>query len=113
MTYVAFGPLGPRPALAVSADLRTWRRLGPIQFEYTPGLDTDLNLFHNKDVVFFPEPVPGPDGEPAYAMLHRPMWNLGIGAGRRLPAGRDHRPPAGNLDLLRSGRGRADATSAR
>ncbi|MEO8887842.1 MAG: glycosidase [Jatrophihabitantaceae bacterium] len=77
MSYGAFGPLGPKPALAVSEDLRTWRRLGPIHFEYEADLDTDLNLFPNKDVVFFPEPVPGPDGRPAYALLHRPMWNLG------------------------------------
>ena len=60
MTYVAYGPLGPRPALAVSEDLRDWRRLGPLHFDYQPELDTDLNLFPNKDVVFFPEPVPGP-----------------------------------------------------
>jgi beta-1,2-mannobiose phosphorylase / 1,2-beta-oligomannan phosphorylase len=77
MSYVAFGPLGPRTALAVSEDLRSWRRLGPLHFEYQPDLDTDLNLFPNKDVVLFPEPVPGPDGELAYAMLHRPMWDLG------------------------------------
>jgi predicted GH43/DUF377 family glycosyl hydrolase len=92
MTYAAFGPLGPKPALAVSDDLRTWRRLGPVHFEYQPELDTDLNLFPNKDVVFFPEPVPGPDG-PAYAMLHRPMWNLGwiLGGAEDvfLPAGLD------------------------
>ncbi|BCY10035.1 hypothetical protein [Actinoplanes sp. L3-i22] len=90
MTYVAFGPLGPRLALAVSADLRSWRRLGPVQFTYQPGLDTDLNLFPNKDAVFFPEPVPGPDGRPSYAMLHRPMWDLGWfrpGEGVHLPAG--------------------------
>jgi predicted GH43/DUF377 family glycosyl hydrolase len=78
MSYVAFGPLGPRPALAVSPDLRTWRRLGPVHFEYEPALDSDLNLFPNKDVVHFPEPVPGPDGRPAYAMLHRPLWDLGL-----------------------------------
>jgi beta-1,2-mannobiose phosphorylase / 1,2-beta-oligomannan phosphorylase len=77
MSYVAFGPLGPRTALAVSEDLRSWRRLGPLHFEYQPDLDTDLNLFPNKDVVLSPEPVPGPDGELAYAMLHRPMWDLG------------------------------------
>ena len=47
-------------------DLRSWRRLGPIHFEYQPDLDTDLNLFTNKDVVYFPEPIPGPDGRPAY-----------------------------------------------
>ena len=26
MTYVAYGPLGPRPAVAVSTDLRRWTR---------------------------------------------------------------------------------------
>jgi beta-1,2-mannobiose phosphorylase / 1,2-beta-oligomannan phosphorylase len=90
MTYVAYGPLGPRLALAVSTDLRSWQRLGPVQFTYQPGLDTDLNLFPNKDAVFFPEPVPGPDGRPSYAMLHRPMWDLGwlrAGEGVHLPAG--------------------------
>lgn len=96
MTYVAYGPLGPRLALAVSEDLTTWRRLGPVHFEYQPDLDTDLNLFPNKDAVFFPEPVPGPDGSPAYAMLHRPMWDLGWvrdGEGTHLPAGlSDDRP---------------------
>jgi predicted GH43/DUF377 family glycosyl hydrolase len=76
MTYVAFGPLGPKPALAVSADGRSWRRLGPICFEYADELDTDLNLFPNKDVVVFPEVVPDPDGHPSYAILHRPMWDL-------------------------------------
>jgi predicted GH43/DUF377 family glycosyl hydrolase len=96
MTYVAFGPLGPRPALAVSTDLRTWRRLGPLHFDYQADLDTDLNLFPNKDVVLFPEPVPGPDGAPAYALLHRPMWDLGWilgGDHTYLPAGLDDLRP--------------------
>lgn len=96
MTYVAYGPLGPRPALAVSTDLRRWRRLGPLHFGYQSDLDTDLNLFPNKDVVVFPAPVPGPDGRPAYAMLHRPMWDLGWirpDEGTYLPAGlTDERP---------------------
>jgi predicted GH43/DUF377 family glycosyl hydrolase len=73
-----------------------WRPLGPLHFEYAPALDTDLNLFPNKDCVWFPEPVPGPDGEPAYAMLHRPMWDLSwiaAGEGTHLPAGiEDDRP---------------------
>jgi predicted GH43/DUF377 family glycosyl hydrolase len=90
MSYVAFGPLGPRPAVAVSEDLCSWRRLGPVHFEYQPDLDTDLNLFPNKDIVFFPEPVPDPDGWPAYAMLHRPMWNLSLIIG-----GDNTYPPAG------------------
>ncbi|NUR98610.1 MAG: glycosidase [Kribbellaceae bacterium] len=96
MTYVAYGPLGPKPALGVSSDLREWRRLGPLHFEYQPDLDTDLNLFPNKDTVFFPEPVADPDGVPSYAMLHRPMWDLGWfreGEGVHLPAGvTDDRP---------------------
>jgi predicted GH43/DUF377 family glycosyl hydrolase len=90
MTYVAYGPLGPRSAVAVSDDLRTWRRLGPIHFHYQDDLDTDLNLFCNKDIVYFPEPVPGPDGVPCFAALHRPMWDLDLvapGLGVHLPAG--------------------------
>jgi predicted GH43/DUF377 family glycosyl hydrolase len=93
MSYVAFGPLGPRPALATSGDLRSWRRLGPVHFEYEPELDTDLNLFTNKDVVWFPEAVPGPDGELAYAMLHRPTWDLGA-----ITGGDDVFRPAGLND---------------
>ncbi|MCP2031398.1 putative GH43/DUF377 family glycosyl hydrolase [Okibacterium sp. HSC-33S16] len=90
MTYVAYGPLGPRTALATSVDLRDWTRLGPVHFEYDDALDMDLNLFHNKDTVFFPEAVSGPDGVPSFAVLHRPMWDLDevkMGQGIRVPAG--------------------------
>lgn len=76
MTYVAFGPTGPRTALAVSDDAHTWRRLGPLQFAYDDAQDLDLTQFPNKDVVFFPEVVPDPDGMPSIALLHRPMWDL-------------------------------------
>jgi beta-1,2-mannobiose phosphorylase / 1,2-beta-oligomannan phosphorylase len=76
MTYTCWGPLGPRIALAASADLERWDRLGPAGFAFEPGLRTDLNLYPNKDALLFPEPVPGPGGEPAFALLHRPMWDL-------------------------------------
>jgi predicted GH43/DUF377 family glycosyl hydrolase len=96
MVYIAYGPLGPRPALATSSDLREWTRRGPLHFGYEAALDTDLNLFPNKDTVFFPEPVTAPDGQLSYAMLHRPMWDLSWvrdGEGTYLPAGlQDDRP---------------------
>ncbi|HZZ95506.1 MAG TPA: hypothetical protein VFE19_00720 [Jatrophihabitantaceae bacterium] len=96
MTYVAYGPLGPKPAVATSTDLRGWTRHGPIHFDYQADLDTDLNLFPNKDCVFFPAPVTAPNGQPAYAMLHRPMWDLSWvrpGEGTYLPHGvSDDRP---------------------
>ena len=78
MTYCAYGPLGPRTALAISSNLRDWRRLGPVTFGYDPEVGGDLNLYSNKDAVIFPTPVPGPDGRPAWAMLHRPNWDLGV-----------------------------------
>ena len=68
MAYAAYGPLGPRIGLAVSRNLVNWERLGPVSFDYEPSLRTDLNLYPNKDAMFFPEPVPGPDGKPAYAI---------------------------------------------
>ena len=96
MTYAAFGPLGPRIGLAVSTDLEHWQRLGPVAFAYDPSLATDLNLYPNKDALLFPEPVTDPSGRPAYAMLHRPMWDLSWvrpGEGEPLPAGvEDPRP---------------------
>jgi len=76
MTYCAFGPLGPRVAVATSSDLVSWVRRGPISFDYEPELHADLNLYTNKDAVFFPEPVTAPDGRQAFALLHRPTWDL-------------------------------------
>ena len=90
MTYVAYGPLGPRTAVATSTDLRTWTRHGPVLFGYDDALDCDLNLFHNKDTAFFSEPVQSPDGTESLAVLHRPMWDLDetrLGQGKRPPAG--------------------------
>ncbi len=98
MTYVAYGPAGPRTALAVSEDLRTWRRLGPVVYRWEAEAEVDLNLFHNKDTLFFPEPVTSPDGEPSFAVLHRPMGvlnpataSVGDAPGDAPPAGSDHR----------------------
>lgn len=96
MTYTAYGPLGPRVAIAVSSDLSEWVRLGPACYAYEPRLGVDFHLYPNKDAMFFPEPVPDPDGRPSYAMLHRPMWDLSWvreGEGAPLPHGvTDPRP---------------------
>ncbi len=96
MTYSAYGPLMSRIGLAWSQDLEHWERLGPATFGYEPEFATDFNLYPNKDAVLFPEPVRAPDGRLAYAMLHRPMWDLGWvrpGEGVVLPRGlEDERP---------------------
>ena len=76
MTYTAYGPLGPRIGLALSADLAHWERLGPLRFDYEPALEIDIGLYPNKDAMWFPEPVAAPDGSPAYAIIHRPDWDL-------------------------------------
>lgn len=86
MTYVAFGPTGPRPSIAVSTDLVSWQRLGPVLFDYDDELDIDLNIYPNKDVVFFPEVVTGPEGVPSYAALHRPMWDFSFNKPDEVPA---------------------------
>jgi predicted GH43/DUF377 family glycosyl hydrolase len=96
MAYTAYGPLGPRVAVAVSTDAVTWERLGPVSYAYDPAVGTDFGLIPNKDAMFFPEPVADPDGIPCYAMLHRPMWDLSWireGEGEPLPDGlTDPRP---------------------
>jgi predicted GH43/DUF377 family glycosyl hydrolase len=89
MTYVAFGPLGPHTAVAVSEDLRTWRRLGPVRYDYDDAQDVDLGLYHNKDTVFFPSAVTAPDGVRCFAVLHRPSWDLSD-----IREGEEARPPA-------------------
>jgi beta-1,2-mannobiose phosphorylase / 1,2-beta-oligomannan phosphorylase len=76
MAYTAFGPLGPRIALAVSDDAYNWRRLGPVKFAYAPEYGIDFDLYPNKDAMLFPEPVRDPHGRPALAMLHRPDFNV-------------------------------------
>ncbi len=76
MTYTAFGPLGPRIALAVSADALTWRRIGPVKFAYMPEFGMDFDLYPNKDAILFPEPVRDPHGRPALALIHRPDFNV-------------------------------------
>lgn len=73
MSYVAFGRSGPRAALAASADLQDWRRLGLVGFEAQDGIDfADCD---NKDLCVFPHLVADDAGRPSVAVLHRPHFN--------------------------------------
>ncbi|MBD5656991.1 MAG: glycosidase [Candidatus Eremiobacteraeota bacterium] len=71
MAYTAFGPFGPRIALALSHDARAWEWLGLVDFEAT-----GLPHGDDKDGVFFPEPVLSPNGVPSFAFYHRPMVHV-------------------------------------
>ncbi len=72
MTYTAYGPLGPRIALACSKDASAWQRIGPAHFAYLSAYRVDFNLYDNKDAFLFPKLVRDPHGELALAMIHRP-----------------------------------------
>jgi predicted GH43/DUF377 family glycosyl hydrolase len=77
MAYTAFGPLGPRIAIALSQDGHTWERLGLMRFAQPGMVDGD-----DKDAAFFPEPVLSPRGERSLAFYHRPMLHLSAVDGR-------------------------------
>jgi predicted GH43/DUF377 family glycosyl hydrolase len=72
MTYTAFTANGPRIALAASEDLLDWQRLGLVTFEPHEGVE--LDDVDNKDASVFPIAIPDPSGQPALALLHRPLF---------------------------------------
>jgi beta-1,2-mannobiose phosphorylase / 1,2-beta-oligomannan phosphorylase len=77
MAYTAFGPLGPRIAIALSRDAYSWERLGLMRFAQPGMVDGD-----DKDAAFFPEPVLSPTGRKCLAFYHRPMLHLSSVDGR-------------------------------
>ncbi|HEY8298316.1 MAG TPA: hypothetical protein VIG32_09870 [Candidatus Baltobacteraceae bacterium] len=77
MAYTAFGPDGPRIALALSHDGLAWKRLGLLRFG-KPG----MHIGDDKDAAFFPEPVISPQGVKSLAFYHRPMLHLSAVDGR-------------------------------
>ena len=77
MAYTAFGPQGPRIAVALSDDGYTWTRLGKLIFD-KPG----MHIGDDKDSAFFPEPVRSPAGVMSIAFYHRPMLHLSAVDGR-------------------------------
>jgi predicted GH43/DUF377 family glycosyl hydrolase len=77
MAYTAFGPDGPRIAIAISEDARRWERLGLVRFAGSANVVGD-----DKDAAFFPEPVLSPKGRRSLAFYHRPMLHLSSVDGR-------------------------------
>ncbi len=72
MTYTALTSRGPRIALAISEDLLHWQRLGLATFRPYEGIEFDG--VDNKDASVFPVAIPDPEGKPAMALLHRPLF---------------------------------------
>ncbi len=72
MTYTAYGPDGPRIAMAKSTDLFKWERMGLIS--YTLYKPLDFNNVDDKDASFFPTELPSPHNHESIAMLHRPLF---------------------------------------
>ena len=72
MTYTALSSHGPRIALALSEDLFRWKRLGLATFRPYDGIEFDH--VDNKDASIFPVAIPDPSGQPAMAILHRPLF---------------------------------------
>ena len=72
MSYTAFSPEGPRIALASSADLFHWQRLGLATFG--PYHSIEFGDVDDKDGSLFPIAIPNPSGHPELAILHRPLF---------------------------------------
>ena len=77
MAYTAFGPDGPRIAIAVSKDAYHWERVGLVRFG-----GAGVVIGDDKDAAFFPEPVLSPNGVKSLAFYHRPMLHLSAVDGR-------------------------------
>jgi beta-1,2-mannobiose phosphorylase / 1,2-beta-oligomannan phosphorylase len=72
MSYTAFSPEGPRIALASSANLFHWQRLGLATFG--PYSNIEFGDVDDKDASLFPIAIPNPSGHPELAILHRPLF---------------------------------------
>jgi predicted GH43/DUF377 family glycosyl hydrolase len=72
MTYTALSSLGPRIALALSADLLHWTRIGLATFEPYHGID--FVHVDNKDASVFPLAIANHAGKMQIALLHRPLF---------------------------------------
>jgi len=71
MAYTGYGVEGPRIAVAISDDARSWQRLGMVRF-VGPGMAAG----DDKDAAFFPATVLSPAGVESIAFYHRPMFHI-------------------------------------
>jgi predicted GH43/DUF377 family glycosyl hydrolase len=72
MTYTAFSSMGPRIAMAESADLFHWKRLGLATYAHWRGIE--LAGVDDKDASLFPVAIPDSTGKLELGMLHRPLF---------------------------------------
>jgi predicted GH43/DUF377 family glycosyl hydrolase len=72
MVYAAFGPTGPRIAMAESEDLLHWNRLGLATYALWHGIE--LAGVDDKDASLFPVAIPDSTGHLEVGMLHRPLF---------------------------------------
>jgi hypothetical protein len=72
MTYTALSRRGPRIAIAISDDLLQWRRIGLATFHPYNGIAFDD--VDDKDASVFSALIPDPSGQPAVALVHRPLF---------------------------------------
>jgi predicted GH43/DUF377 family glycosyl hydrolase len=72
MTYTALSSIGPRIALALSADLLHWTRIGLARFAPYHGID--FVHVDNKDASVFPIAIANHAGKMQIALLHRPLF---------------------------------------
>jgi hypothetical protein len=88
------------PGLGDSEDLFHWHRMGLATFEPYDGIE--FNGIDDKDASVFPVAVPDPSGQPALAVLHRPLF-----PGTRPEE--EARHPAREVDLAAAWRSRRSA----
>ncbi|HEY1653745.1 MAG TPA: hypothetical protein VGF86_01375 [Candidatus Tumulicola sp.] len=74
MAYVAWGPQGPRIAVAVSKDCLSWERLGPVTYEFDEELGVDFNAYDDKDGAYGPYLFIRRDGARCIGLMHRPAY---------------------------------------
>lgn len=73
MVYAAWGPKGPRLAVAVSKDCLAWERLGLVTYEVEAN-GVDFNEYDNKDGAYGPQIFTRQNGTVCLGFMHRPMY---------------------------------------